>query len=278
MTDIGSRPIAIGLGAALLVGCSGQAIERFETTDAVGDPFTQRLAAEYRQTVAFEADEMFDWTDAAYFARKGTQVASGERLPPEAIEDWQIPDALVEEMSVAHGRLAKVLDDGAREIDPDAAAVAQAKFDCWIEQQEENHQPEHIAACRDGFLVALGTIEGKLAPAAAVDLPVHLLFFDHDSAEIPASAGDALAALIDAAKSGGAPQITVVGHTDRSGGEAYNAGLSMRRAEAVKAALEEAGIPGARIMLEAAGETTPATATPDGVREPANRRAEILLR
>ncbi len=278
MTLQGSRPIAIGLGAALLAGCSGQAIERFESTQATGDPFTQRLAAEYRQTVAFEAAEMFDWTDAAYFARKGTQVAAGERLPPEAVEDWQIPAALVEEMSVAHGRLAKVLDDGARELDPDAAAVAQAKFDCWIEQQEENHQPEHIAACRDDFLVALTTIEDKLAPAAVVDLPVHLVFFDHDSAEIPAAAGEALTALIDAAKSGGAPQITVVGHADRSGGEAYNQGLSMRRAEAIKAALVTAGIDGARIMLEAAGETAPATVTPDGVREPANRRAEILLR
>ncbi len=273
-----SRSIAIGLGAALLAGCSGEAIERFESTQATGDPFTQRLAAEYRRTVAFEAGEMYDWTDAAYFARKGTQVAAGERLPPEAIEDWAIPDALVEEMSVAHGRLAKVLDDGAREVDPDAAAVAQAKFDCWIEQQEENHQPEHIAACRDDFLVALTAIEDKLAPAAAVDLPVHLVFFDHDSAEIPAGAGDALAALIDAAKSAAVPQITVVGHTDRSGGEDYNLGLSMRRAEAIRAVLESAGIDGARITLEAAGETAPSTATPDGVREPANRRAEILLR
>ena len=184
----GSRPIAIGLGAALLAGCSGQAIERFESTDAVGDPFTQRLAAEYRQTVAFEAGQMYDWGDAAYFARKGAQVAAGERLPPEAVEDWAIPAALVEEMSVAHGRLAKVLDDGARDIDPQAAAVAQAKFDCWIEQQEENHQPEHIAACRDDFLVALTTIEDKLAPQATVDLPVHLVFFDHDSAEIPEAA------------------------------------------------------------------------------------------
>ena len=274
----GTRPIAIGLGAALLAGCSGQAIERFESTDAVGDPFTQRLAAEYRQTVAFEAGEMYDWGDAAYFARKGAQVAAGERLPPEAVEDWAIPTALVEEMSVAHGRLAKVLDDGARDIDPQAAAVAQAKFDCWIEQQEENHQPDHIAACRDDFLVALTTIEDKLAPQATVDLPVHLVFFDHDSAEIPEAAGEALRALIDAAKSGGIPQITVVGHADRSGGEAYNMGLSMQRAEAIKAALEAAGITGSRIVLEAAGETAPSIATPDGVREPSNRRAEILLR
>ena len=152
MRITGSRPKSIGLGAALLAGCSGQAIDRFESSEAVGDPFTQRLAAEYRQTVAFEAGEMYDWGDAAYFARKGTQVAAGEMLPPEAVEDWEIPNSLVEEMSVAHGRLAKVLDDGARDVDPDAAAVAQAKFDCWLEQQEENHQPDHIAACRDGVL------------------------------------------------------------------------------------------------------------------------------
>ena len=278
MRITGSRPKSIGLGAALLAGCSGQAIDRFESSEAVGDPFTRRLAAEYRQTVAFEAGEMYDWGDAAYFARKGTQVAAGELLPPEAVEDWEIPNSLVEEMSVAHGRLAKVLDDGARDVDPDAAAVAQAKFDCWLEQQEENHQPDHIAACRDGFLAALTEIEGQLAPAATTDIPVHLVFFDHDSTEITLAGESVLETLIDAAKAGGTPEITVVGHADRSGGESYNMDLSLQRAEAIKAMLEASGITGSRIVVEASGEASPAIATPDGVREPSNRRAEIRLR
>ncbi len=274
----GTRPIAIGLGAALLAGCSGQAIERFQQSEAVGSPFTQRLAAEYRQTVTFEADEMYDWADAAYFARKGTQAAAGELVPPEAIDNWLIPETSVEELTSAHGRLAKVLAEGGREVDPAAAAVAQAKFDCWIEQQEENHQPDHIAACRDDFLVALTTVEDKMAPVAATDTPVHLVFFDHNSAQLTATGESALQTLVDEAKSGDSPEITVVGHADRSGAEAYNLSLSMRRAEAIKSALETAGVTGSRIVVEAAGEASPAVVTQDGVREPSNRRAEIRLR
>ena len=278
MKITGSRPIAIGLGAALLAGCSGQAIDRFEQSEAVGSPFTQRLAAEYRQTVAFEAREMYDWGDAAYFARKGTQVAAGELVPPEAVEDWAIPANSVAELTVAHGRLAKVLEAGGREADPAAAAVAQAKFDCWIEQQEENHQPDHIAACRDDFLAAVTTVEGKLAPVVTAEMPVYLVFFDHDSAQLTTAGESALQSLIDAAKSGATPEIAVVGHADRSGAESYNLGLSLRRAEAIKAALETAGVTGSRIVVEAAGEASPAVITQDGVREPSNRRAEIRLR
>lgn len=278
MKPTGTRPIAIGLGAALLASCSGQAIDRFQQSEAVGSPFTQRLAAEYRQTVTFEADEMYDWADAAYFARKGTQAAAGELVPPESIDNWLIPETSVDELASAHGRLAKVLADGGREVDPAAAAVAQAKFDCWIEQQEENHQPDHIAACRDDFLVALTTVEDKLAPAAATDMPVHLVFFDHNSAKLTAAGTAGLQALIDTAKSGGTPEITVVGHADRSGDEAYNLTLSLQRAEAIKSALETAGVTGSRIVVEAAGEASPAVVTQDGVREPSNRRAEIRLR
>lgn len=278
MRFTGTRPIAIGLGAALLAGCSGQAIDSFQRSEAVGSPFTRQLAAEYRQTVTFEANQMYDWADAAYFARKGTQAAAGELVPPEAVEDWGVPASSVAELTSAHGRLAKVLADGGREVDPATAAVAQAKFDCWIEQQEENHQPDHIAACRDDFLVAVTTVEDKLAPATPVDTPVHLVFFDHDSAELTAAGETALQALIDAAKSGGAPEITVVGHADRSGAEAYNLSLSMQRAEAIKSALETAGVTGSQIVVEAAGEASPVVVTQDGVREPSNRRAEIRLR
>ncbi len=39
-----------------------------------------------------------------------------------------------------------------RDSNPAIAARAQARFDCWVEQQEENHQADHIAACRTDFL------------------------------------------------------------------------------------------------------------------------------
>jgi OOP family OmpA-OmpF porin len=37
------------------------------------------------------------------------------------------------------------------------------------------------------------------------------------------------------------------------------------------------GVPASAISLNAFGESRPAVATPDGVREPLNRRAEVLI-
>jgi outer membrane protein OmpA-like peptidoglycan-associated protein len=55
-------------------------------------------------------------------------------------------------------------------------------------------------------------------------------------------------------------------------------GLSMRRAEAVLTELERNGIPRADVAVYAKGETDPLVPTPDGVREPQNRRVVIVLK
>jgi len=81
----------------------------------------------------------------------------------------------------------------------------------------------------------------------------------------------------DNAKKGNVTRIRATGHADRSGPEKYNMRLSMRRAQAVKAELVRLGIAEKEITLVAKGETEPLVPTPDGVREPQNRRVEILF-
>ena len=278
MTNRTKWSMTVSVGALLLAGCTGPTIDEFKSAEATGTPFTQALANEYRQTVAYEADEMYDWGDAAYFARKGLRTASGEAVEPESLENWNLPAESVDELASARGRLAKVLSEGARESDPAAAAIAQAKFDCWVEQQEENHQPTHIAACRDQFMSALAEVEGKMMVPMAAEQVDYLVFFDHDSAALTPAGQTTLGALIDAAKAAGTtPTITVTGHADKSGAAAYNAALSMRRAEVVKSALQSAGLTNANIVVEAAGENDPLVVTADGVREPSNRRAVIKV-
>ncbi|GAV36929.1 outer membrane protein precursor [Roseomonas sp. TAS13] len=55
-------------------------------------------------------------------------------------------------------------------------------------------------------------------------------------------------------------------------------GLSRRRADAVAAELVRQGIQRSEITVEAFGESRPLVPTADGVREPQNRRVEIVLR
>jgi hypothetical protein len=78
-------------------------------------------------------------------------------------------------------------------------------------------------------------------------------------------------------RQGGRPQVSVVGYTDTSGSAAYNLELSQRRAEVVADELEREGVPSADIVTLGRGEEALLVATADGVREPRNRRVEIVV-
>jgi len=74
------------------------------------------------------------------------------------------------------------------------------------------------------------------------------------------------------------PDISIIGHTDRAGPDAYNESLSRRRARIIRANLIKAGIDSRIIDLNWHGEKNPIIRTPDGVAERRNRRVEIIVR
>jgi OOP family OmpA-OmpF porin len=71
--------------------------------------------------------------------------------------------------------------------------------------------------------------------------------------------------------------ISVSGYTDRAGSEEYNMALSLRRANAVRAALIAGGVSADRITVAGRGESEPTVPTADGVKEAANRCVVIIL-
>lgn len=75
-----------------------------------------------------------------------------------------------------------------------------------------------------------------------------------------------------------APEITVIGHTDRVGKLEDNDALSLKRAQTVREALLAAGIDGRQIETAGRGEREPLVPTADEVAEPKNRRVEINVR
>jgi OmpA-OmpF porin, OOP family len=75
-----------------------------------------------------------------------------------------------------------------------------------------------------------------------------------------------------------APEVIVIGHTDRVGTVQFNDALSLRRAERAREELVKAGVPADRIQIEGRGEREPLIPTPDEVPEPRNRRVEISIR
>jgi outer membrane protein OmpA-like peptidoglycan-associated protein len=103
------------------------------------------------------------------------------------------------------------------------------------------------------------------------------VFFDWDRADLTDRARQVVA---EAAAASGRVQLTrilVNGYTDTSGTPHYNQGLSVRRAEAVAAELVRDGVPRSAISVRGFGETRPLVPTGANVREPQNRRVEIVL-
>lgn len=119
------------------------------------------------------------------------------------------------------------------------------------------------------------------APAPVAEPPAlpraFLVFFDFDRSDVTSEADAILSDAAAYAKTTGAVRIAATGHADRSGPDKYNMALSMRRANAVKARLLALGVPEGEISIDAKGESEPLVPTEDGVREPQNRRVEIVL-
>jgi len=75
-----------------------------------------------------------------------------------------------------------------------------------------------------------------------------------------------------------APDVLVIGHTDRVGSDAFNDTLSRQRAEVVRIALLARGVAVDKIVTVGRGKREPIVPTADGVAEPRNRRVEIQVR
>ncbi|WP_043358563.1 OmpA family protein [Belnapia sp. F-4-1] len=116
-----------------------------------------------------------------------------------------------------------------------------------------------------------------VAPAPTV-ARTYLVFFDWDRADLTDRARQIISEAAGAARSVQSTRIEVAGHADRSGTPQYNQRLSQRRADAVAAELVRQGVSRNEIMVTAFGESRPLVPTADGVREPQNRRVEIVLR
>jgi outer membrane protein OmpA-like peptidoglycan-associated protein len=103
------------------------------------------------------------------------------------------------------------------------------------------------------------------------------VFFDFNRSDLSPQALRTLHEASNSAKNGDLTRIAVTGHTDTVGSDSYNMGLSQRRAEAVAQALQSDGIAQGDIAVSGVGKEGLLVPTPNGVREPQNRRVEIVL-
>jgi outer membrane protein OmpA-like peptidoglycan-associated protein len=122
-----------------------------------------------------------------------------------------------------------------------------------------------------------------MAPTpAAVPAPAparsYLVFFDWDKADLTERAKSIVKEAADNSTRVQVTRIEVNGYTDTSGTASYNQGLSIRRAQAVAGELVRDGVPKTAINIQGFGDTHLLVSTGPGVREPQNRRVEIIIR
>jgi OOP family OmpA-OmpF porin len=234
-------------------------------------------------------------TLANNFASKALLLSHGSLVDPEPSQNL-----------VSHGlrdRLVRALDPG-RDTVPRDAARAQADYDCWMLNTAVASQARSAAVCRSALDISLSRLETEVhvtpqavattAPAtpapesatpptpapqssSSAKPPTYTVNFAFDSTALTAEDMSVLQQTIIDARADGQPKISIVGHTDTSGGEAYNMRLSIRRAEAVRDALVALGARREAIETQGVGKTDLAVQTGDGVREPQNRRAVFTL-
>lgn len=110
------------------------------------------------------------------------------------------------------------------------------------------------------------------------DQSVSTVFFDFDSRMAPETAATTAQFLRSNTQTCGWTGFDVIGHTDRSGSDAYNDALSISRAQAVADVMVAQGIPQEMITVTGRGEHDLAVQTVDGERNPQNRRVVITVR
>lgn len=257
--------------------------------DPQGSEFNTQLYAGYIELSSGELAE-YDYRDSDVFAMKAAVAARGDDVRPSAVEDRRIAADKVEELSKARARLMAMLYGGGKNKAPISAARAQISFDCWMQEQEEGHQPGDIADCRNAFYGSVVAVEVAMRPApppAPEPAPepepepsyvtYYVVFFEFDSSELSNAAKQTLEEAAATALEMRPYKILIRGHTDRAGPDAYNLKLSETRALSVASYLIENGAGRFVIHAEGLGESEPIAKTSDNVRDGRNRRSEISL-
>ncbi len=273
------KVLIVGASVLVLAGCGAQ-LEKAEGISPSGSAYDVNLYDGYVDLARSETGEG-DYIDSDTFAIRAINSGTGSAPQPEEIANRDLPEEKVSELSEARARLVSAQGNPkSRQGDlAGETATAQVMFDCWMQEQEENWQPDDIERCRAGFYDKIASVEDALKPKMAMARPDALQFvvyFGFDKSELTPESQAVIAEAEAAAKKLGG-MVDVAGMTDTVGSDEHNDMLSELRAGAVAKALSAGGVAASKISTEAYGQRNLAVPTADGVNEPKNRRAVIVV-
>ena len=276
----GMKAATLTVASILLAGCVGTELDVAKSLTPNGPDFSKSLYAEYIMLSTAEFNEG-DYEDADTFATRAIDAAAGVPADIEALDARMIPLVHKGALATARRELSEVFAATSTTKDPVNSAKAQAAFECWMQEQEENIQPEDVEKCKADFAAAMAAIRLAMAPSdppapAAVDLS-YTVFFGFDSDVVDAAALEEIVKAVKAYDAVSGSRVSVGGYTDRAGNPDYNVALAERRARNVAEAMNDLAknALSGKIDISVFGEQNNAVPTPDGKQEQGNRRVKI---
>lgn len=279
------------IASLLLTGCISSLVQ-LQQAEPMGTPFQTYLAREYLDFAEAEADQ-YDWFNSAHFARKGLKATNGIDVMPEPLVEWDLEEDVFPILEQARTLLLKALTPEVKRNHAKDAARAQFMFDCWVEQQSEGWQTDHIAYCRENFYATLDKLYSISAPDQKVEVPSaaspaiegsapvktqkRMVYFDSGKFTISDKSKKVLSAITSELKKANKYEIVLNGYADKVGKEDANMTLSKKRVDAVKKSLVQAGINPDLITVIAFGSENSIVDTDKGAPEQQNRVVEIVV-
>lgn len=172
-------------------------------------------------------------------------------------------------------------------IDPRYHWASEAKVQCAIAigfMKSSTRDETSIRKCGDAYARYDNALQAPpAAPLSTVSNEIcgqkiaGIVFFEFNSSSAPIEATETIDFVANNVAACRWSGFTVAGHADRAGSNNYNDALSLRRADAVAALMRSRGIDSNMITVNAFGESEPRVPTPDGERNPQNRRVEVTV-
>jgi OOP family OmpA-OmpF porin len=268
-----SRIVVAGAAVAA-AGCTnldGGSLGRTFTAESYleqeigGASFNDHLAREYQLLAAYNADTMVNWIDTTAYIERSKAAAAGSPMPLFQPASYGVNS----NAEALRGETIAAVQDYADER-PEACAEAMALYDHYVEAlyQAPGEDPE---MAEEQFLAALAECQGA-GPMEGV-----AVFFGFDRSDLTNAARNVVEDVVAMMGDLMDDAVSVVGHTDTVGGNAYNQALSERRAASVRDYMVSLGVPSSAIFTAGRGEQELRVPTADGVREAENRRVEISV-
>lgn len=253
-------------------------IARQTAQQRLAEAEAQRLASQREQIVlearSREAEQARQLAEArGREAQQARQMA--EQARQQALSSSRDVE-LARQQALATAREAEIAQQQAEARAKELEALRQQSEARMRELEQARTTAEQAAAQNQKLQEQLAQLQARQTERG-LELTLSSVLFDFDKATLLSGAERRLAPLVDFLKSNPTRQVTIEGHTDSRGSDAYNRQLSQQRADAVRAWFAQNGINPDRIVARGMGESYPITTNDTEAGRQENRRVAIII-